>query len=372
MLSAPSLKPFRSISTHGQVTRLAFCPASKIVYTALDDGSLSSWDVVSGCRIAEVQAHQDYIKDMKIYNDEYLLTASYDSTVKLWRLPEPFQNHVFTFAHDGPVESVDRFPTGHRNFVSSSLNAVYIWDSRSFSLVAKREVHQKTITAVCCLEVASSTFIASCSLDGHLKIMSSLNLDVLHVFGLQHPLFSLHFCFPSLAVAHNSGIVLFSTKKTFSTSPRNLQDTKESPSSLHVSHNQRRQTMFDQSIKDFNFSTALHALFNATDVFSIEASLLLFEKTSTIDQTVRDVLSKGASSKFLHFCGLHVSKPRLSRLLSRFMLAWLQHMSLIDSDPSLQIELDKVREELLTYKRITTSLFTMLPATKMILYNKPN
>ena len=263
--------------------------------------------------------------------------------------------------HDGPVESVDFFPSGHKNFASSSLNFVYIWDSTSASLVAKKEVHQKTITAVCCFEFAACTFIASCSLDGQLKIMSSLSLDVLHVFSLQSPLFSLTFGFPSLAVAHNSGLVTFSTKKAFAASTQNLQDAKESSSLLHISHNQRRRTVFDQSIKEFNFSAALQTLFDATDVFSIEASLLLFEKTNTIDQAVRDLLSKGASPKFLHFCALHISKPRLSRLLSKFVLAWLHHASSIDPDLSLQAELDKVKDELLALRE-NHDLFIQLAA----------
>lgn len=304
-----------------------------------------------------------------MYKEEYLLTASYDSTVKLWQLPGPFQHHMFTFVHDGPVESIDFFPTGHRNFVSSSLNFVYIWDSKDFSLVVKREVHQKTITAVCCFEIATQPFIASCALDGQLKILSALHLDVLHVFNIQNPLFSLNFCFPSLAVAHNSGLVTFSTKKSFSPPTQNVQGETESPL-LHISHNQRRRTVFEQSIKDFNFSAALQTLFDATDIFSIEASLLLFEKTNTIDQAVKDLLTKEESSKLLHFCALHISKPRLSRLLSKFMLALLHHASSIDPDLSFHNELNEVKEQLLLHKRTTHSLLKLLPTTKMVLYNK--
>ncbi|CCI46504.1 unnamed protein product [Albugo candida] len=87
-----------------------------LLVSCAKDNSPNLWYSQTGERIGTYEGHTGSLWACDIsYHSTYLLTASADSTVKLWDLPTG--KCLFTFKHTGPVRSV-QFSLGDRYFVS--------------------------------------------------------------------------------------------------------------------------------------------------------------------------------------------------------------------------------------------------------------
>ncbi|AFZ22217.1 WD40 domain-containing protein [Allocoleopsis franciscana] len=70
----------------GEVTSVSFSPNGEYIATASYDGTARLWDL-SGNQIAELKEHQGKVTSVSFSpNGEYIATASYDGTARLWDL----------------------------------------------------------------------------------------------------------------------------------------------------------------------------------------------------------------------------------------------------------------------------------------------
>ncbi|KAG0475406.1 hypothetical protein HPP92_015092 [Vanilla planifolia] len=123
-------------------------------------------------------AHRDYIRagSPSSVSVDVFATGSYDHSVKVWDVRmSPDSNHVSSFAHATPVESVLFLPSGGL-IATAGGNLVKIWDLIGGGrLIHTMESHNKTVTSLSLARVANEdgghgeSRILSVSIDGYLK-----------------------------------------------------------------------------------------------------------------------------------------------------------------------------------------------------------
>ncbi|HTU90459.1 MAG TPA: M56 family metallopeptidase [Gemmataceae bacterium] len=87
-----------------EVTALTFSPRGKILVSGAAGGGIVIWDVASGAKHSQLQGHSDAITGLIFAGSNKLLSASNDSTVKIW-LPSASPVRLLR-GHTGPVVSL--------------------------------------------------------------------------------------------------------------------------------------------------------------------------------------------------------------------------------------------------------------------------
>uniref|UniRef100_A0A7E4VD96 U3 small nucleolar RNA-associated protein 15 homolog n=1 Tax=Panagrellus redivivus TaxID=6233 RepID=A0A7E4VD96_PANRE len=137
------------------VNAVAFAKNANRVATFGDDGSIAYWDLSDTKTLTPIwnlpKAHGDSIKCAQFaeQTDNFLITGSYDHTVKVWDMrTAPLTTPAFTIDHGAPVEKI--LVSANDKFLFSAGGLVVkIWDlSCGGRFVHALEHHHKTVTSL--------------------------------------------------------------------------------------------------------------------------------------------------------------------------------------------------------------------------------
>ncbi|KAL0260214.1 U3 small nucleolar RNA-associated protein 15 [Diplodia seriata] len=158
--------------------------------SASDDTTVRLWDLPSDKSTQTFVGHQDYVRCggfMPGQAADLLFSGSYDQTVRLWD-PRIRGKAVMTFKHAAAVESVLPLPSG-TTLLASAENTISVLD-----LVAGRPLqllrnHQKTVTSLALAN--NGERVLSGGLDGHVKVFETTGWNVVAGFKYPSPILSL-------------------------------------------------------------------------------------------------------------------------------------------------------------------------------------
>ncbi|KAF4306262.1 putative small nucleolar ribonucleoprotein complex subunit protein [Botryosphaeria dothidea] len=158
--------------------------------SASDDTTVRLWDLPSDKSTQTFVGHQDYVRCggfMPGQADRLLFSGSYDETVRLWD-PRIRGKAVMTFKHAAAVESVLPLPSG-TTLLAAAENTISVLD-----LVAGRPLqllrnHQKTVTSLALAN--NGERVLSGGLDGHVKVFETTGWNVVAGFKYSSPVLSL-------------------------------------------------------------------------------------------------------------------------------------------------------------------------------------
>jgi U3 small nucleolar RNA-associated protein 15 len=146
------------------------------ILTASDDTTLRLWDLPTETSLSVYSGHGDYVRSALVSPDNasLVLSGSYDGTVRLWdtRL-DTREANVMTMRHGAPVEDALIYPTGGGGIaVSAGGPTLRVWDlMMGGRCLRATSNHAKTITSL-----AISTSDAEGS-GGHALRLLSAGLD---------------------------------------------------------------------------------------------------------------------------------------------------------------------------------------------------
>lgn len=158
--------------------------------SASDDTTVRLWDLPSDKSTQTFVGHQDYVRCggfMPGQADRLLFSGSYDQTVRLWD-PRIRGKAVMVFKHAAAVESVLPLPSG-TTLLAAAENTISVLD-----LVAGRPLqllrnHQKTVTSLALAN--NGERVLSGGLDGHVKVFETTGWNVVAGFKYPSPILSL-------------------------------------------------------------------------------------------------------------------------------------------------------------------------------------
>ncbi|KAF2137220.1 uncharacterized protein K452DRAFT_321916 [Aplosporella prunicola CBS 121167] len=158
--------------------------------SASDDTTVRLWDLPSDASTQTFVGHQDYVRCggfMPGQADRLLYSGSYDQTVRLWD-PRVRGKAVMVFKHAAAVESVLPLPSG-TTLLAAADNQISVLD-----LVAGRPLqilknHQKTVTSLAL--GSNGERVLSGGLDGHVKVFETTGWNVVAGFKYPSPILSL-------------------------------------------------------------------------------------------------------------------------------------------------------------------------------------
>ena len=96
------------------------------------------WDLQAQTRLKEIEGHQGKITDIVLEQGEQntIVTASADSTVKIWDVRSSFKHPIYSFEqHQGTVNSVAISPDGNWIASGGDDGSLKIWEIGSGKIV---------------------------------------------------------------------------------------------------------------------------------------------------------------------------------------------------------------------------------------------
>jgi len=75
----------RKIEAHNGIVRTILKVNEKLIASGGEDNKVKIWDIQSGYCIAELQ-HENFVQSLELTDDNRLLSASYDGTIKVWKI----------------------------------------------------------------------------------------------------------------------------------------------------------------------------------------------------------------------------------------------------------------------------------------------
>lgn len=158
--------------------------------SASDDTTVRLWDLPSDTSTMKFLGHQDYVRSgafMPGQAERLVVSGSYDQTVRLWD-PRVGEKAVMVFKHSAAIEAVLPMPSG-TTIVAASDNQISVLDLVAAKPVQLLRNHQKTVTS---LALASNgTRILSGGLDGHVKVFETSAWNVVAGWKYPSPILSL-------------------------------------------------------------------------------------------------------------------------------------------------------------------------------------
>lgn len=168
----------RSFRGHGAAAKAVEWMGNTALVSGSDDKSVRRWSLPTEDEADRRDGHADYVRALAGSPSSVDLWASgsYDHTVRLWdwRMPKA----IAVLQHDGPVNAL-RMARGGGLLFAAAGNSVSVWDVMGGGrLVHSFSNHQKMITSLAV--DATGQRLLTASLDGHVKVHSTSDYQVLH------------------------------------------------------------------------------------------------------------------------------------------------------------------------------------------------
>ncbi|MBI1290437.1 hypothetical protein GC173_04245, partial [bacterium] len=132
----------------GPVNAVAFSASGGRLAAALSDGVSTVWDMESGAEVAALRGGvgAPLGLDFSPTDEDLLLTADADATVRLWRVESSYQ--VRSYPHDAPVTSVAFSPSGDRFVAGDRGSTATIWNLNGGTKQFTLRGHAAAVTSV--------------------------------------------------------------------------------------------------------------------------------------------------------------------------------------------------------------------------------
>jgi len=142
--------------------------------SASDDTTVKLWDLPANEPLRSFNGHQDYVRSGAFLygagaNRNTIVSGSYDSTVRIWDARAPGRA-ALTFKHAAPIEAVLPLPSGTAVLAAAG-NAVSVLDLVAAKPLHTITNHQKTVTSLCL--ASHGQRVVSGGLDGHVKVFET-------------------------------------------------------------------------------------------------------------------------------------------------------------------------------------------------------
>jgi len=129
----------------GHLSQFDVHRATGRIAVAAETGQAAVFDFQSGARLSPVLTHRSSISGIRFGRDGgQVLTASYDSTSRLWNVPSG--DLIHEFAHDHQVTHADFGHDGRTIVTASNDTTVRLWDRKTGRLVAEPIKHGNAVT----------------------------------------------------------------------------------------------------------------------------------------------------------------------------------------------------------------------------------
>ncbi|XP_061198203.1 protein FAN-like [Saccostrea echinata] len=200
-----SLEDQRQLSFNVSNMALSSCivmPDNRTIVVGSWDNFVYFYSVEFGRTLDTLKAHDDAVSSV-VWKNNFLITASWDSTAKVWQFDPPSEPHNFNAAvfvgqldHDSGVSCQDIDETGSLLATGTEEGHVLIWDIKSLHPIAEmEEVHSGTVNSLAF--TFDSRRLISCGADSVLKILDVETQTEVFVKNLGHQILCLA-CFESL------------------------------------------------------------------------------------------------------------------------------------------------------------------------------
>lgn len=153
----------------------AIMPDSKTIIVGSWDNKIYIYSVEYG-RVVDTKAGHDDAISCLCWNDGILVTASWDSTVKVWKFfPEPDGKKpsppeiLAELEHDTEVNSVDLDPTNTLVVTGTMDGTVMLWNIDQQAAISHHPIHKETVHSV--LFSPDGQRILSCGADYFMRVV---------------------------------------------------------------------------------------------------------------------------------------------------------------------------------------------------------
>ncbi|XP_068670039.1 protein FAN-like isoform X4 [Montipora foliosa] len=176
MYSIENKKQLRGINLSSMaLSSCAIMPDSKTIIVGSWDNKIYIYSVEYGRVVDTKSGHDDAISCLS-WNDGILVTASWDSTVKVWKFfPEPDGRKptppeiLAELEHDTEVNSVDLDPTNTLVVTGTMDGSVMLWNIDQQAVISHHPIHTETVHAV--LFSPDGQRILSCGADHFMRVL---------------------------------------------------------------------------------------------------------------------------------------------------------------------------------------------------------
>ena len=167
-----------------------FSPHDSHVLSASDDTTVKVWDLTTQECLHTLSSHTDYVRSALFHptSPHLIFSSSYDATFRIHdtRMDSP---NVMTMSHgDSPIEDMLAFPSGTL-CVTVGGPIMRVWDMNVGRCVKAMSNHQKTITSVT-LDGSRSKLLTG-GLDQMVKVYDVEDWRVVHTMRYSAPVLSL-------------------------------------------------------------------------------------------------------------------------------------------------------------------------------------
>ncbi|KAI5857883.1 WD40-repeat-containing domain protein [Tricharina praecox] len=160
--------------------------------TASDDTTVRLWDLPARESVTTFTGHEDYVRSVAYLPvggvaggaGGLVVSGSYDTTARIWDPRIAGGKAAMTFRHDTAVEDVLAMPGG-TTLLCATGNVVRVWDVVAAKEIAVLSNHQKTVTSLAHTTTGEKRRVLTGALDGHVKIYDTASWTVVH--GVKYP-----------------------------------------------------------------------------------------------------------------------------------------------------------------------------------------
>lgn len=185
LASRAILKTWNEHKQPVQVTK--FSPSSlTTLLSASDDTTVRLWDLPSGSSTNTFLGHTDYVRNAAFLpssSTPLVVSGSYDGTVRLWD-PRQSSGSVMTLSHPSAIDALLPMP-GATTILAGSGPVVQVWDIVAAKPLTVLQNHQKTVTSIAISSSSAGRRVLTAGLDGHIKIYDPTSWKVVH--GIKYP-----------------------------------------------------------------------------------------------------------------------------------------------------------------------------------------
>ena len=152
---------------HHEVTAARFSPGDSFIVSASVDSTIKLWSTSTG-KVIQTIKQPSGVPYMDLSSDgRYVVTGSYDSKVRIYRVDNGALYKEFT-GHSGTVWTVAFSPDGTKVASAGDDKIIRIWDVATGQVLHQLSGHQRIIWSA--RFSPDGTKLASCSFDGSFKI----------------------------------------------------------------------------------------------------------------------------------------------------------------------------------------------------------